>query len=628
MSAVAAPRRDAFAAALQRAVGGASAGVAEAAAAYARGERNTTSLTNFLFYARHPERRGRPIARDETQLAQEWLRLRDAVVTPALRQAASAPAPVVVAPPASPFVLPPDPAHLRPPARTNIAAMPLFPGDKAIDAEVQLIGDVAARRDGWLYLANWYAGVSLVPPKLMPVATALMQCAAAGATIRALFWDGTMHELDPVIARATTPLAALGPAVHDLVERYIKQKVIERTNHGVNSATARFIDSLGGNARRALDDATLPVGSHHQKLFVAGNSERTVAIIGGVDLNENRVVPTSDPGTPYFDVALQIDGQAAEDVADLFERRWRAHPSRAGIELAKRRRPTAPPRANGATVQIGPNFGCGQPLADITYPVRGGSPLIKNVLSQCRSFFYAEDQYGVGNNELAGAIIRAFANGAAYGIVVLANSSIVSDLPDIRWYRHRFWTRFPQLNDRLLVFERLGDDGTRNGAHAYVHSKFTLVDDRAATIASINMNRRSWYYDSEFASLLTDAPELIKGLRLGVWRQHLGLASEEQIRDPTAALSVWKAVHARGSRRLAAARFDSVPPRKADELVGSVERAVDSPLVAGLGGLVGIGAGLALNHGAGDALRKAINSAVDLAFDLVFDPVSPASCPR
>jgi PLD-like domain len=630
MSTVAAPPRGApFAAALQRALGTAAAGVAEAAAAYARGERNPTRLTDVLFYARHRERRGRPIARGETRLAQEWRWLRDSAVALALQQAvvtsAPGPAPVVappVVPPPSRFVLPPDPRHLRPPPRANIAAVPLFPGDRALEVEAELIRDVAAGPDGWLYLTNWYAGVSLMPPTLMPIAMALMRCAAAGGTIRALFWDGTMHNLDPLIARATLPLAPLGAGARTLAERFIKEKVIEKTNHGVNSATATFVNSLGGNAAARLDDATLPVGSHHQKIFVAGNNKRTVAVIGGVDLNANRVLQERDRGgTPYFDVAVRLDGQAAEDVADIFERRWMAHPSRRGIKLPARRRPAPQPRAGGATVQFGVNFGCGQPLSDLHYPVRGGSPLIKNVLSQCRSFFYAEDQYGVGNGELAQAIRQAFANGASYGVVVLANSGSVTDLPDIRYYRHRFWTQFPQLNDRLLVFDRVGDDGTPDGPHAYVHSKFVLVDDAAATIASMNMNRRSWYYDSELAAVVTDAPALIRDLRLGIWRQHLSLGPSDDIRDPAAAFRVWKDVHSGGRSmpRLAPVRFERVPPRKADDVV-------NSPYATGIDSIVGIATGIALNLSARNAFRAAINNAVDVAFDLVFDPVSPASC--
>jgi LAS superfamily LD-carboxypeptidase LdcB len=65
----------------------------QALAAFVLGERDENRLTNIVFFARHPERGGRPIARGETQLAQEWTRIRDEIVRPALRGGAAAPPP-------------------------------------------------------------------------------------------------------------------------------------------------------------------------------------------------------------------------------------------------------------------------------------------------------------------------------------------------------------------------------------------------------------------------------------------------------------------------------------------------------------------------------------------------------
>ena len=78
----------AFAGLLQRAFGGAAtaAGVAEAAAALAQGVRDPNRLTDVIFFARHRERGNRPIGPAETQLANEWRRIRDGVVAPALRR--------------------------------------------------------------------------------------------------------------------------------------------------------------------------------------------------------------------------------------------------------------------------------------------------------------------------------------------------------------------------------------------------------------------------------------------------------------------------------------------------------------------------------------------------------------
>ena len=57
----------------------------------AAGLRDRDDLTNLVFFARHPQREGRPLRRDEPDfgpLSREWLQIRDAVVAPALGRAA------------------------------------------------------------------------------------------------------------------------------------------------------------------------------------------------------------------------------------------------------------------------------------------------------------------------------------------------------------------------------------------------------------------------------------------------------------------------------------------------------------------------------------------------------------
>jgi hypothetical protein len=542
------------------------------AAALARGEREPNRLADLVFYARHSERRGRRIGPGERQLAQEWIAIRDRIVMPALHGLVTAPAPVA---PPSPFTLPPDPSQHRPPPRTHVSVTPLFPGDKAIDAQLRLIRDVASRPDGFVYLVNWYAGLSVYPPVLLPVLVALKQCAQRGGTIRAIFWDGSMHKLNPYIRS----LSGFAGALFPLVERQIRSYIVGKTNHDTNAATAKLInDWCSPRGFAILDDETLPVGSHHQKFFVAGNNEQIVGIVGGVDLNKNRIVAVKgESGTPYFDISIQVDGHAAADLADLFVKRWRAAANpyvRQFIQLPQHRRPAVSPTSGGATVQIGPNFGCGAPFADTHGAVRGGSALIANLLRNCSRYFYAEDQYGVGNEPLGRAIQSAFDRGARYGVVVLANVDAGSDLPDIRYHRWRFWTRFRRQLEaqQLFVFERLGDDFDRSvGPHAYVHSKLVIVDDAAASVGSINMNRRSWFYDSELTAIVSDAPELIRGLRLGIWRAHLKPSAAADVSDAEiggweAARGVWSGVYSgtRAAPRLKPLRFERQPSRESD----------------------------------------------------------------
>ncbi len=50
------------------------------------GQRDVGKLTNLIFFARHPERSGRPIRRHERTLAREWLHIRNRLVIPFLRR--------------------------------------------------------------------------------------------------------------------------------------------------------------------------------------------------------------------------------------------------------------------------------------------------------------------------------------------------------------------------------------------------------------------------------------------------------------------------------------------------------------------------------------------------------------
>lgn len=65
-----------------------------------RGVREVSGLTDLVFYARHPERRGQPLRRNEQRLVTEWMEIRDRLVRPALgRIAATRPTPVAPAAP-------------------------------------------------------------------------------------------------------------------------------------------------------------------------------------------------------------------------------------------------------------------------------------------------------------------------------------------------------------------------------------------------------------------------------------------------------------------------------------------------------------------------------------------------
>lgn len=67
-----------------RALGSPGTAGAAVQALHRAGLRDPNKLTNLVFWAHHPEAAGRKIRAGEEELAQEWIRLRDAVVVPSL----------------------------------------------------------------------------------------------------------------------------------------------------------------------------------------------------------------------------------------------------------------------------------------------------------------------------------------------------------------------------------------------------------------------------------------------------------------------------------------------------------------------------------------------------------------
>ncbi len=103
-----------------------AAGLAAARAAIAQGQRDINRLTDIVFFARHPERRGRKLHRRETQLTQEWVQIREQVVRPMLGAAPAGPR----APAGAPRTAPPGARIVWRPSASDVqrfrALLPLI----------------------------------------------------------------------------------------------------------------------------------------------------------------------------------------------------------------------------------------------------------------------------------------------------------------------------------------------------------------------------------------------------------------------------------------------------------------------------------------------------------------------
>ncbi len=101
------------------------------------------------------------------------------------------------------------------------------------------------------------------------------------------------------------------------------------------------------------------------------------------------------------------------------------------------------------------------------------------------------------------------------------------------------------------------DIENEHGTPIYVHAKVCVVDDVWCAVGSDNINLRSWTHDSELSCGILDeerdpreprdpaglgdgARVFARDLRLQLWREHLGLDSDDPLIDPQEGFDLFK----------------------------------------------------------------------------------------
>ncbi len=308
-----------------------------------------------------------------------------------------------------------------------------------------------------------------------------------------------------------------------------------------------------------------PVESLHQKISIVDGE---YAFVGGIDpvieLGGNfdhwdtsahlfasplRISKDAPHPYPWHDVHALIEGPAAGDVEYNLRQRWNDVVQRRslGPELLLAEHPSAPPVESNILAQIA------RTIPEHTYSfdpliVRGVAQLYANALSNAQRFVHLENQYfwlrnytGIdipfvdtvssemerNINELVAALQR--------GAMV---TMVLPDHPD------------PGLSDTdatlQLVYEKapgavnegrirvfcLGTSVTEEDGEQYrpiyVHGKVAIVDDVWVTVGSANLNNRGMSDDTEMNVATLDS-ELAQHLRILLWSEHLGLASDDDL---------------------------------------------------------------------------------------------------
>jgi phosphatidylserine/phosphatidylglycerophosphate/cardiolipin synthase-like enzyme len=397
-------------------------------------------------------------------------------------------------------------------------------------------------------------------------------------------WRGDDDQLlgpdGPTLGEILCSLATHGVIVRGLLWRSHPQAFGFSEEHA--GRLARMVNEAGGQV--LLDERVRRGGSHHQKLVLLRHRDRShedVAFVGGVDLchgrrdddghdgdpQAERLDPAYGRRPPWHDLQVEVRGPALDQLFETFRERWndRTPLERRGLRLPRillrrTREPDLPeplPRSESShsahgrsAVQVLRTYPAKRP----GYPFAPGGErsiarLYGHAVPRARSLVYVEDQY-FWSEEIAGVFERTLRTAPDLRLIV-----VVPRHPDHNGALSGPSSRVGQIAmmdrivaaapDRVAVYD-LEDEG---GAAIYVHAKAVVIDDALAVIGSDNMNRRSWTHDSELSIAILDedrdprepvdltgrgegARRFARALRLGLWREHLGVETDDGLIDP------------------------------------------------------------------------------------------------
>ncbi len=405
-------------------------------------------------------------------------------------------------------------------------------------------------------------------------------------------WRGDHDELlgpdGPPLGDALCDLARRGVGVRGLLWR--SHPKVFGFNEEEERELVRIVNGAGGEL--LLDERVRRGGSHHQKLVLLLHPDRPhddVAFVGGIDLCHGRRDDDRHEGDPqaerldsvygdrppWHDSQAEVRGPAVADLAETFRERWddrtplEHKSSLLGRVSARARsgntRPDPlphlgpPPPATGRhAVQVLRTYPAKRPR----YPFapdgeRSIARIYAKALARARSLIYVEDQY-FWSEEIATLYEEALRRAPELRMIV-----VVPRHPDRNGTLSGPANRLGQLvmmsrladvgGDRVAVYDIENERGTA----IYVHAKVVVIDDVFAMMGSDNMNRRSWTHDSELSIAVLDeegdereprdpaglgdgARRFARELRLRLWREHLGVASEDGLLDAREAFERWR----------------------------------------------------------------------------------------
>jgi phospholipase D1/2 len=298
-----------------------------------------------------------------------------------------------------------------------------------------------------------------------------------------------------------------------------------------------------------MDNEHPPGASHHQKVVVVDDK---VAFVGGIDLTKRRWDTTEhtadhpgrlDPDgrrySPFHDVQLVVDGDAARALGELARERWRVATGKTGKS----------PRAIDTPDDPWPD-GVDPDFRDVDVGIARTMPrhrgraeareierLYCDTIAAARRYIYIENQY-LTSAAVGDALASRLKEREGPNVVIVQPKSKTGWLEKytMEVLRSRLLNRL-RAND---VHNRLGVfyphvPGLGEGECVIVHAKLMIADDRLLRVGSSNISNRSMGLDSECDLLIdavgdADAERAVRACLFRLLAEHSG-REEKEVRE-------------------------------------------------------------------------------------------------
>jgi phosphatidylserine/phosphatidylglycerophosphate/cardiolipin synthase-like enzyme len=291
-------------------------------------------------------------------------------------------------------------------------------------------------------------------------------------------------------------------------------------------------------------DGAHPTGSvHHQKILVIDDA---IAFCGGIDFTLDRWdTPDHEHNSrfrralgrgygPRHEVAVAVDGDAAQALGELARDRWRVATGRRlePVHAAHKAWPRSlDPTLTDVDVAIARTL----PALENQTEVREVEALNLEAIAAARHTIYLENQY-LASRTLVEAMAARLREAQGPDVVVVmprhSESRLEQTAMDSARQRllHVLWSA--DQHGRLGIYWPVTD----GGAPVYVHAKVMVVDDRLLRVGSSNLNNRSMGFDSECDVAVEVDPDdpqheevcrTIVALRHRLISEHLGVSAGE-----------------------------------------------------------------------------------------------------